>query len=190
MATIRPTVIALDVDGVLNGFGSYLGERMASAQVGPWRIRWRPDVLARLKDLLDRPDVEGAWLTTWLEYPWQLEELQETLGLTNDHIPHRADHPAVQTRAGRTIIDHRFEDSVAFHSTTKQWWKRHAAEMLMQRLQPARFAWIDDELGTTVFAEDPWAPIESSELLLMRTSSVYGLLAKDVDRLENWLDAT
>ncbi|MDP3949509.1 HAD domain-containing protein [Microbacterium sp.] len=180
------TVIALDIDGVVNGMGSFRVERMARVDVGRWTIRWRPPVVERLKELLDRPDVEGAWLTTWLEQPWLLDDFEHALGLIG-LVPHRADHPAVQTQSGHTIIDHRFEDDVAFHPTTTRWWKRHAAEMLVRRLQPARFAWIDDDLGRSAFGDDPWRRRETYDRFLLRTAALSGLLSGDVDRLERWL---
>lgn len=183
------TVIALDIDGVLNGMGSFPGERMARVDVSRWTIRWRPPVVERLKGLLDRADVEGAWLTTWLEQPWLLDDFEHALGLAG-HVPHRADHPAVQTRSGQTIIDHRFEDDVAFHPTTTRWWKRHAAEMLVGRLRPTRFAWIDDDLGHSMFRDDPWRPQVTYDRFLLRMASIPGLLSGDVDRLERWLDAS
>lgn len=183
------TVITLDIDGVLNSMGSFRSEQMARVDVGRWKIRWRPVVVERLKELLDRPEVDGAWLTTWLEQPWLLDEFEQALGLTG-HVPHRADHPAAQTRSGRTIIDQRFEGDVAFHPTSTRWWKRHAAEMLVRRLRPARFAWIDDDLGHSVSIDDPWRPRETPDRFLLRTDSFRGLLSEDVVRLERWLDAS
>lgn len=183
------TAIALDIDGVLRSMGNFPGERMARVDVGRWTIRWRPLVVKRLKGLLDHPGVEGAWLTTWLEQPWLFDEFERALGLVG-HIPHRADPPAVQTKSGHTIIDHRFEDDVAFHPTTTRWWKRHAAEMLVRRSQPARFAWIDDDLGHSVFRDDPWRPRETYDRFVLHTVALPGLPSGDVDRLERWLDVS
>lgn len=182
----RVTLIALDIDGVLNGFGNARGEQLAVTEVGRWKIRWRPPVVARLRAILARSDVQGAWLTTWLEQPWLLDEFEAALGL-DGLMPHRADHPSVDTRAGATIIDERFDQSIAFDSNSEWWWKRRAAELLLDRVQPARFAWIDDEIGNVRINADPWGPQQNHQRLLLRTRSFPGLLPRDLDRLESWL---
>lgn len=182
----KVTLIALDIDGVLNGFGNARGEQLAVTEVGKWMIRWRPSVVARLRAILARSNVQGAWLTTWLEQPWLLDEFEAALGL-DGLMPHRADHPSVSTRTGKTIIDERFDQSIAFDSNSEWWWKRRAAELLVERVQSERFAWIDDEIGNVSIKGDPWGPQQNHERLLLRTRSFPGLLPRDLDRLESWL---
>lgn len=87
-------------------------------------------------------------------------------------------------------MDDRFEQNIAFDSRSTWCWKRRAAEMLVERVRPARFAWIDDELGNVSLGADPWGSQQNYERLLLRTKSFPGLLPRDLDQLEGWLAQT
>lgn len=181
------TLVALDVDGVLNSFTTNPRARLVSAKIGSWTIRWRPELLARIRALLALPGVDGAWLTTWLEEPWLLDELERALGL-DGLVPHRADHPSVQTRSGGFIIDERFTADSSVSSSSGAWWKLRAAELLIERLQPARFAWLDDELGRAGGGRGGlWRLGQTSERLLLRPDAIEGVMPSDLDRLETWV---
>lgn len=86
-------LIALDVDGVVNSFTKNPRKPLERVQIGEWPVQWREPLLARLRALLARPDVEGAWLTTWLEQAGLLDHLERARGL-DGLVPHRAEHPA------------------------------------------------------------------------------------------------
>ncbi|WEG08624.1 hypothetical protein PU630_15470 [Microbacterium horticulturae] len=97
------------------GFDLYVTAGVRTGQVEGWPINWRPDVLDRIRKVLSLPGVEGAWLTTWLERPWLLDELEELFGL-GGMVAHRAEHPTVRTRSGGAVINERFDDDVSFSS--------------------------------------------------------------------------
>ncbi|SEB56673.1 hypothetical protein SAMN04489806_1126 [Paramicrobacterium humi] len=179
------TLIALDVDGVLNSFTKKPRTPHAKALVGRWNIQWQQAVLDRLKALLALPNVEGAWVTTWLEEPWLLDELEQALGLEG-LVPHRADHPAVQTRSGHTIINDVFDEYISFYPETRHWWKLRAMELLIDRLRPARLAWLDDDLGSDLHG-DSWRLGITPERFLLRPHAVSGLLPGDMSQLEHWV---
>ncbi|HWU29994.1 MAG TPA: HAD domain-containing protein [Microbacterium sp.] len=181
-----PTVIALDVDGVLNSFGRKADPYFMTVHVGRWPIRWRPAVMDRLRLLLLRPDVEGAWLTTWLEEPWLLDELEHVLGL-DGIVLHRAGYPAIQTTDGRSHIDPRFDAWGAFVPESPHWWKLRAAELLIEQLRPARFAWADDELDvSTRTPGSRWRLGRTPAQFLVRPDPMVGLTEADLRRLEGW----
>lgn len=181
------TVIALDVDGVLNSLTQAPDPSFMTVHVGRWPIRWQPAAIDRLRMLLLRPGVEGAWLTTWLEEPWLLDELEQLLGLEGT-MPHRADHPAVQTVGGGSRIDPRFDEWATFVAESPHWWKLRAAELLVERLQPDRFAWADDELGRSRRSPaDRWRLGRTRNQFLLRPDPAVGLSEPDLRRLEDWV---
>lgn len=152
-----------------------------------WPIRWQPAVIDRLRMLLLRPGVEGAWLTTWLEERWLLDELEQVLGL-DGLMPHRASHPAVQAIDGGSRIDSRFDAWATFVPESQHWWKLRAADVLTDQLRPARFAWADDEL--TLSTRTPvgrWRPGRTHNQLLLRPDPMVGLSEADLRRLEDWV---
>lgn len=182
-----PTVIALDIDGVLNSFGRKADPSFMTVHVGRWPIRWRPAVMDRLRMLLLRPGVEGAWLTTWLEEPWLLDELEQVLGL-DGIVPHRASYPEVRNVSGGLCIDPSFDAWVAFVPESPDWWKLRAAEMLVERLRPARFAWADDELDvSTRTPGSRWRLGRTHIQFLLRPDPMVGLTEADLRRLEDWV---
>lgn len=117
------------------------------------------DALRRLNDLFDLAGVRRAWLTTWLEYPWQLDESQEALGLTNRFVPHRAACPAARARA---------ESGLSTTTGSRQVWRfirrrSSGGSTAPPRCScsvygPARFAGIDDQIGQATITQDPGHP--------------------------------
>ncbi|MDF2558579.1 MAG: hypothetical protein K0R99_25 [Microbacterium sp.] len=181
------TVIALDVDGVLNAFGRLPGPSSLTVYVGRWPIRWQPAIVDRLRMLLLRPGVEGAWLTTWLEEPWLLDELEQVVGL-DGLMPHRASHPAAQTIDGGSRIDPRFDDGTTFVPESPHWWKLRAAELLTEQRRPARFAWADDELGLAIRTPvGRWNPGRTHDQFLLRPDPMVGLTEANLRELEDWV---
>ena len=137
--------------------------------------------------LLLRPGVEGAWLTTWLEEPWLLNELEQVLGL-DGLMPHRASHPAVQAIDGKSCIDSRFDAWATFVPESTHWWKLRAADLLTDQLRPARFAWADDELGlATRTPVGRWSPGRTHNQFLLRPDPMVGLTETDLRQLEDWV---
>ncbi len=184
------TIVSLDVDGVLNSF-SKNGKNLSSGRVGEWPIKWREEVLERLRAILALPNVEGAWLTTWLSEPDLLNELEELLNLKG-LVPHWAEYPHM-TELGwggvKVPLDDRYIGA-SLSPGNPRWWKFRSADFLVEELAPTRFAWLDDELGTAKgIPGDVWKPVNRYDKLLMRTHSIAGLLPADLDVLEAWISA-
>jgi len=183
-------ILALDVDGVVNAFTKN-SRKLESGQIAEWPIKWRPPMIERLKAVLALPNVEGAWLTTWLQSPALLDELEELLGLKG-YVPHRAEYPfMVELGWGgaKVLADERFTGS-SLNVGNPRWWKFRSAQFLVEDLKPDRFAWIDDELGSAKgIPNDIWKPVNSYDKLLMRTHSIAALLPEDLDKIEAWVAA-
>lgn len=182
------TLIAFDNDGVFNCF-SKSAKNAVRTMVGPWPITYREDVLERVRGILAREDVAGAWLTTWLEEPALLAELEARLGLEG-LLTHRAVHPMVSTGWGGVAVDPRFDGRSNREPHSPAWWKLRSWELLLEELQPERAAWVDDDLGRAHGKGTyEFRPQVTPERFLYRTHSVAGLLHTDLDKLEAWLDS-
>lgn len=107
----RP-VWLLDVDGVLNATrpGWNAAPRNGTAYGGghPYRLRWAPALITRIRALHHTGNVTLRWCTTWCADADQIERL---LGLPllercwTDPISHSA-APAAKLAAARTVLDH------------------------------------------------------------------------------------
>lgn len=185
-------MIALDIDGVLNMLPLNMESSAESSVtdtesclIGGYRIQWRPAIIARLREILLRPDVEAAWLTTWLPHPARIRELELAIGLVSNRdqeslVKHLALHP---------IPDYRseiFPEDVSLMPSPK-WWKHYAAAELRERIQPQKFTWVDDDLGREKDPTGIWQPQETDELLLLRTDPTSGLSTHNLDQLEQWI---
>lgn len=186
------TLLALDVDGVLNAFSKSPkldGRGVVHSLVDDrdYKVSWRVELLERLKGFLSRPDVEGAWLTTWLEQPAMLNELEEMLGLVG-LVPVHAEIPLVVSGWGK-VVNPAFDSQVSSSSSSPRWWKYRAWELLRERGGYSRAAWLDDDLGRAKGVPNmAYKPSESFETLLLKTHEQAGMLSADLDKLELWLD--
>ena len=183
------TLLALDNDGVFNIF-SKNAKDVVRTMVGPWPITYREDVLARVREILKRPDVTGAWLTKWLEEPALLAELEERLGLAG-LVEVRAQFPVpTMTELGVTTPDPAFVGRDGLATYMPSWWKFRSWELLLEDVKPERAAWLDDDLGRAHGkGSETYRPQVTEKLFLYRTHAVAGMLHEDVNKLEAWLDA-
>ena len=184
------TVVAIDIDGVLNSF-SKTSSNLVRVNVGEYRISFRVPVLKRLFCLLVRSDVDVVWLTTWLSEPELLDEFEDALRTV---IPESADiefqratYPqVVQRPAGGapSVSDERFPEPTQPEPGSPNWWKYPSARMLLTD-GVDRLAWLDDDFRSvrTLPGIDP----RDDRHLLLRTHSVAGILDEDVDRLSAWI---
>lgn len=183
-------LIALDIDGVLNVTVPKLSEEtlagklpwseLQSDMIGGHRFWWEPNNIERLRELLSRPDIEGAWLATWVPNPMRFRELEHRLGLSSGEealIKHCAVHPTNFNFPGGNA-----------HRSSPRWWKYDAASELRERVKPERFAWIDSELADHYDPDGICYHQESDELLLLRTDPCGGLGLVELDQLESWVD--
>lgn len=187
--TSTRVLVALDIDGVLNRLPRIAAEPShdeGACTIGGYLIRWYPEIICRLRAILLRSDVEVAWLTTWLPHLPRIRELEQALGLSGS----RESEPLVKHLALHPVADWRseiFPEDVSL-TPAPLWWKYYAAAELRARIQPERFAWIDDDLGRKKDLAGIWQPQESEELLLIRTDSDSGLASHNLDQLEQWID--
>src|SRR5919112_4069774 len=79
MSSIRPPLLLLDVDGVLNAMRWELPPGWRQGTFNGYVLSWDPTVIARLRALHDSGRVEIQWLTTWAENADRL--LAEPMGL-------------------------------------------------------------------------------------------------------------
>lgn len=182
------TFLALDVDGVVNHL-SKSAKNSSFGQISEYPIRWREPMLDELRTRLTIPGVVGVWLTTWLQSPKMLNELEELLGLKG-YVPLRAEYPDMMELGwggAKVLVNPAFEGA-SLSSGNSRWWKYRSAEMLLEKYSPARFAWLDDELGRNTGRLDPWHPKPMTyERLLLKTDPVAGLLPENFKRLDEWL---
>jgi hypothetical protein len=182
------TFVALDVDGVVNHF-SKSARNSGTGQISEYPIKWRPEMLDELRTRLTLPNVVGVWLTTWLQSPELLDELEEMLGLKG-FVPLRADYPHMMELGwggAKVLMNSRFE-GMSLNSGNSRWWKYRSAEMVLEEYKPERFVWLDDELGRNTGKLDPWHPRPVTyERLLLKTDPVAGLLPENFVTLDNWL---
>jgi hypothetical protein len=175
------TLIALDVDGVVNLFARQ-AKHVKKADIGVWPVQWHPDVIGRLRAALARPDVIGAWLTTWVSEPGLLDELEARTKLRG-LVPFRADFP-FRDHAGR-VVGNLFPPQVTLDASSRWWWKFTALDLLRDHLKPRRYAWLDDDLGKAPGV--PFRPGVTPDRFLLRTNPGEGLRPADLDALESWL---
>lgn len=183
-ATVK-TLLALDIDGVINAFNR-TQRGLIQRQIGPWLVAWRPSALRELKKLLREPDVTGVWLSRWLDYPEHLDELSKALGLEK-LVTMRAEHPKIAwiEREAVAIRDGRFPRASVLEPRSGYWWKFRSVELLMKSHSGSRLIWLDDELGHSSHALK-WAPASTGDRLLYRVHPGRGLMPADVRKIRAW----
>lgn len=185
---MKPAILALDVDGVLNHF-SKSAKSSRSAVISSLPITWRVPVIERLKTILSSPLVTGTWLTTWEFVPSDLRELEEALGLSG-LVPLFAPFPRVDRPDGdfRILPDEIFPNATLATSSPR-WWKYRSAELLIENNPDYRFAWLDDALCHTTSPElrRLWKPRITEDRFLLRTDERAGLLLPELEALSSWI---
>lgn len=143
LKTDRPPLVFIDVDGVINALGNSHGalpanraDRYTSIEVGTGpdavTVRYRPDVVARLRHLSERGLADFHWLTSWRHHA--REDLAPAIGLPDwPAIPHPIDIGG----DADTVAAHQWDPN-------RRWWKHQA--VLDATEGGHRFAWLDDDL--------------------------------------------
>lgn len=198
MSNTKPkTLVIFDVDGVLNHFSKTRNSAKVSARgsiIAPdgekYPIQWRVPVLERLKhELLSRDDVTPAWVTTWLEYPTALDELEGLLGLGDYHFL-RGEYPHRKMTSGGlkgSFVNPSFKGTSMYPGLN--WWKHQSITMLLNDVKPDRLCFLDDDQGKNTSRDMFWhVKNVSYDKLLLKTHAQAGLLPDDVDCLLAWLN--
>lgn len=182
------TLLAFDNDGVFNVF-SKGAKNLTKKQLERWVVSYREDVMVRVRSLLSRDDVQGAWLSTWLMDPALLAQLEEFLGLQG-LMEHKALYPTYTDDFGDTVTLPEFAGRASDRAYLPTWWKFRAWELLLDDVKPERAAWIDDDLGRAQGkGASLYRPHVTPTRFLYRTHAVAGLLHEDMDKLEAWVGA-
>lgn len=159
--------ILLDVDGVLNAvpFGNKLDPCWSD-----WKtvvcmgfpITFSETVGKRLQALIDTPEVEFLWLTTWCDD-------------ANKWIRPLFGWPTFEV-AGRLSPNER----------ENEWWKlTHARRLWEQDKIP--FVWIDDDLGFRDDGASGWINSLEGQALGIRPNVRVGLTPKLLDNIEEFV---
>lgn len=179
------TVLALDIDGVLNHFSKTSKPKSINTQIEGYDINVRADILERVKALLERPEVTGAWLTTWLDAPESLAKFIAFTGLDEHYVPLFFESPLVQTGWGGTARSEAFAGTSS-NPANFGWWKYRSLELFEAKHKPERLAFLDDDLFRISGKGAP-SKRPTYERFFLKPYSVAGLVHDDLDKLEAWL---
>lgn len=185
MSVRQQTLVAIDVDGVLNVL-KRPQRGLVERNIGGWDIAWRPSTIKALRDFLKQPEVKGVWLSRWLEWPEKLEELERELKL--EGLIERAEHPKTAPAEfgwRRIIRDFRFPRVSTLEPRSGYWWKFRSAELLIEQHPEHRFVWLDDELGYSNHGSQ-WAPMVNENRILYKVNPHKGLMPLDIRKLDAW----
>ena len=171
MSSIRPPVLLLDVDGVLNAMRWELPPGWQRGVFNGYALSWDPTVTARLRRLHESGRVEIQWLTTWAENADRL--LAEPLGLPR----------GLRDRSGGRAAPTGFAGRVAGRAG---WWKLAAAREAAEEDPGRRIVWIDDDLAEQAAETGDWLAAHSHVLVIAPDLRV-GLTHAQLDAVEVWL---
>jgi hypothetical protein len=161
---VRPPLLLLDVDGVINAFPP------RGATLDPWGGEWRRTTvrgypittaekcLAELRSLHETGAVDIRWLTTWESKDWY-RELATALDLPDWPVYAR------QHRA-------------------PGWWKFHAVANL--DAPPRPLVWLDDDLAAWPEARR-WCAARELRVLGIAPSDRTGLTPENFDEVRRFI---
>lgn len=167
------TIVYLDVDGVINAI-SDKPPRANTQWSGEWSredcmgfpILWSHELVERLNELALREDVTVKWLTTWQEHaPKDLCPVTGIQGQSWDVLY-------------GDISDHWF--------TTGRWWKLDSIKEDIDKEQPDKVVWIDDDIGYDRGANE-W--LRSHPILAVCPNTNHGLSKKQFDGIMEFIDS-
>ncbi len=154
----------LDVDGVLNAVnrkppvGRGHWQHFEQKRCNGYILTWAPELIERIRALVDAGKVDIHWLTTWWnmihELPWRE---WHGLQVANTEQEYRA------------------------HC---EWWKLPVAQRLYQ---PGRkMVWTDDDLRFVRGAQD-WLADKRQDVLAIAPHTMLGLSPAHMDAIDNFL---
>lgn len=156
----------LDVDGVLNLFGSAPAAWGDTEQftANGYPITWSPKMLARITEIHGNGLAEVQWLTTWGHY-------------ANAYLAHRfgLSQLTVALEPPRDIYRYPFDE----------WWKLPAVREAYDAGNTV--LWTDDDIPYYPEVRD-WLKTTDAERILT-VAPTDGLLPEHLDVIERWLES-
>ena len=157
----------LDVDGVLCPFGpagtTGWGSEWCHADAGLLPVAYARELVAGLNTLAAVPDVTCAWLTSWEDMA--AEYLCPAIGLDGSRWPCLT---AEGSNAG------------------EGWWKLAALQADVERSNPERIVWIDDQLQFEAEAQ-AWARFLGARILLVSPDPRRGISPAELASVSSFL---
>jgi hypothetical protein len=171
MSSIRPPLLLLDVDGVLNAMRWELPPGWRQGTFNGYLLSWDPTVTARLRALHESGRVEIQWLTTWAENADRL--LAEPMGLPR----------GLRDRSGGRARPTGFAGRLGGQSG---WWKLAAAREAAEEDPGRRIVWIDDDLAEQAAETGTWLAA-NPHVLVIAPDLFTGLTHDQLDAIDAWL---
>ncbi|WP_066284967.1 HAD domain-containing protein [Arthrobacter sp. B6] len=164
---MRNVTLYVDVDGVICPFGpagrSEWGSEWRRAEAGLLPVAYAQELVDGLNSLAAQPDVRFIWLTSWEEMAAQY--LCPAIGLNGSRWPHLAADGG-NTGAG--------------------WWKLAALQADLERSNPERIVWIDDQLRFEQEAQ-AWARFLGARILLVSPDPRLGISPGELAAVHSFL---
>ena len=171
MNTRARTLLAIDVDGVLNGLdGPQPDDHRVAVQVendhGVFTVRFDPRVIDRVNALTQAGLVDLTWVTTWGR------AARDTLA------------PAIGLDAGSAVLEDPNDTRLARHpyDPARPWWKLDLVLGSLRDDPDRPVAWAEDDLDDATRRRFP--DLHPGPSLLIAPDPGIGLTLQDVDRVE------
>jgi hypothetical protein len=174
LSSIRPPLLLLDVDGVLNAMRRELPAGWKQGLFNGYVLSWDPTITARLRGLHESGRVEVQWLTTWA---WNADRLlAEPMGLPR----------GLKTHAEKGAVSTGF---LGVLRGASGWWKLALAREVAEAEPDRRIVWIDDDLADQAEDTSEWLAA-NTHVLVVSPDFTTGLTHAELDQVEAWLAET
>jgi Swiss Army Knife RNA repair-like protein len=168
---VRPPVLLLDVDGVLNALQVELPDGWHRGSYNGYPISWDPTITARLRAWHEAGRVEIQWLTTWAADADRL--LAEPMGLPRGLRTHAREGAGPTGFVGRV-------------GAQPGWWKLAFAREVAEAEPGRRIVWIDDDLADRAGSTGEFLAA-NPQVMVVAPDLATGLTHEQLDAIEAWL---
>lgn len=161
------------MDGVINSFhksknAGWEGDWKLAKIIG-YPIHWYTDLVDAINELAGREDVNMIWLTTWQHQA--PKELSPVLGIAD------ADWRVLTAADQNNLFD------------MKNWWKLEAIKVDIEKTEPDKIVWIDDDFKHDRKAIE-WVENNSDiDLLPISPFTDWGMTKEDFDDIIEFINA-
>lgn len=168
--------VYVDVDGVLNslsknppvkmtGWENWNKVRVTTSDGSTYPILWATELIEALREISEREDIVFKWLTTWQD----------------DAVAHLS--PVIGLGADWEVLH---GDNV-YHSLSEDWWKLKAIREDVDKTQPDKIVWIDDDIN---YDQKTWSFLKEKGEMLHSISpvSVLGVTKKQINGILEFIN--